>query len=86
MTLITHCQLTYEDPFLVHSGTNFEFHHRLLVEVNRRSLYSGIPTNVSIFVNMLYCVLFLLIRLTRNSAKLAVPINAKLQLKINLNE
>lgn len=86
MTLITHCQLTYEDPFLVHSGTNFEFHHRLLVEVNRRSLYSGIPTNVSIFVNMLYYVLFLLIRLTRNSAKLAVPINAKLQLKINLYE
>ena len=74
MTLITHCQLTYEDPFLVHSGTNFEFHHRLLVEVNRRSLYSGIPTNVSIFVNMLYYVLFLLIRLTRNSAKLAVQL------------
>lgn len=74
MTLITHCQLTYEDPFLVHSGTNFEFHHRLLVEVNRRSLYSGIPTNVSIFVNMLCYVFFLLTWLTSNSAKLAVQL------------
>ena len=74
MTLITHCQLTYEDSFLVHSGTNFEFHHRLLVEVNRRSLYSRIPTNVSIFVNMLCYVFFLLTWLTRNSAKLAVQL------------
>ena len=74
MTLITHCQLTYEDPFLVHSGTNFEFHHRLLVEVNRRSLYSRIPTNVSIFVNMLRYVFVLLTWLTRNSAKLAVQL------------
>ena len=74
MTLITHCQLTYEDPFLVHSGTNFEFHHRLLVEVNRRSLYSRIPTNVSTFVNMLCYVFFLLTWLTRNSAKLAVQL------------
>ena len=74
MTLITHCQLTYEDPFLVHSGTNFEFHHRLLVEVKRRSLYSRIPTNVSIFVNMLCYVFFLLTWLTSNSAKLAVQL------------